>query len=230
MRKIILILMAILLALTACSPASSTGPEQTQNQQNNNEVTETADDDIVNDEDTEADDAADSEEDIEENESGEIEVDKNLLTVEVTYPASLVGDDKDELLNSKEEGIKDIKENEDGSITFTMTKAKYNEMMEEAKAQTIEFLDSMPTSGDFQSIKNVEYNNDFTEIILEVDKEVYENSFDSFASMSIAFTVGFYKVFETGDDFTINIKVKDSSTGDIFSETTFPDDFNDIQD
>jgi len=156
--------------------------------------------------------------------TGSIDVDKNLLTVEVTFPASFVGDDKESMLNSKEDGIKEIKENDDGSITMVMTKAKYNEMMDEAAKQTKEALDSLATSGDFPSIKKVTYNEGFTEIYLEVDKEAYENSFDSFAIFSIGITAGFYNLFAVGKDYKIVIKTKDTATGEVFSEYIIPDD------
>ncbi len=47
-------------------------------------------------------------------------VDKGLLNVEVTVPASfLEGEDIDSVIaQAKEDGIKDVKKNDDGSVTY----------------------------------------------------------------------------------------------------------------
>lgn len=214
MKKFIILLSLVCMLFVGCAPAANPSPSSTveQTQSPITEPTPEASPDITSEK-----DAADSQD------NGTIEVDKNLLTVEVTYPASLIGEDKESVLNSKEEGIKKVTENDDGSITVTMTKAKYNEMMDAAAKQTKEFLDSIVSDGDYQSVKKVTYNNNFTEIELEVDKEAYENSFDGFVNLSIGITAGFYNLFAVGKDFKIVIKTKDAATGEVFSEYIFPD-------
>lgn len=151
-----------------------------------------------------------------------IDVDKNLLTVDITFPASMVGEDP--VVDPDEDGVKGVKQNADGSVTITMTKDKYNGMMEEAKSSTIEFLDNIAAGTDFASVKNVTYNNDFSKICLEVNREEYENSMDAFVTLGIAVTVGFYKVFEGKADYKITLEIKDIDTGEIFNKATLPDD------
>ena len=62
-----------------------------------------------------------------ETNNDKIEVDENLLTVELTIPADFVGETTQEELNqtAKEEGLKSITLNEDGSATYVMTKKKH---------------------------------------------------------------------------------------------------------
>ena len=71
-----------------------------------------------------------------EEDSQGIEVDKKLLTVDVTLPEQLVGDlsnfDEKEYL-AENEGIKSARVNDDGSLTLTMTKSKHKEMLEEVR-------------------------------------------------------------------------------------------------
>ena len=105
--------------------------------------------------------------------SGAVAVDKGLLNVEVTIPASfLEGEDIDTVVaNAKEEGIKDVKKNDDGSVTYKMSKAQHKEMMQEMKASVTEYVDELINGEDFASIKDVEYNKDFSKFTLEVTRK-----------------------------------------------------------
>ena len=59
-----------------------------------------------------------------------LEEEKNLLSVEVTLPASLVGDSAAELdQEAKDAGVKEITKNEDGSITMKMTKSAHKTLL-----------------------------------------------------------------------------------------------------
>lgn len=58
-----------------------------------------------------------------------MKAEKNLLSVEVTLPASLVKDGEAELdEEAKEAGVKEITKNEDGSITMKMTKEAHKDL------------------------------------------------------------------------------------------------------
>ena len=59
-----------------------------------------------------------------------LKAEKNLLSVEVTLPASLIKDGEAELdEEAKEAGVKEITKNEDGSITMKMTKEAHKELL-----------------------------------------------------------------------------------------------------
>src|SRR5699024_310506 len=66
-------------------------------------------------------------------ESDGIEVDKNLLTVDVTLPQTIVGDladfNEEEYL-AENEGIRSVEVNDDGSMSMNMTKKKHEELLE----------------------------------------------------------------------------------------------------
>ena len=65
---------------------------------------------------------------------GNLKAEKNLLSVEVTLPASLVGDSEATLdEEAKAAGVKDITKNEDGSVTMKMTKKAHKALLEEIK-------------------------------------------------------------------------------------------------
>ena len=66
-----------------------------------------------------------------------IEVDKDLLSVEVTLPASMFEGQEIEVVieEAKADGIKEVIKNSDGSLTYKMSKSKHAEMMKEMKNQ-----------------------------------------------------------------------------------------------
>lgn len=157
-----------------------------------------------------------------------VEVDKNLLDVTVTLPGSMFeGED----INAKVEemkldGVKEATVNEDGSITIKMSKSKHKEMIEEMKTSIIESFEDIKTSGNFTSIKDIKYNDDFTKITLEVVKSDYENGLDAFATFGIGISSMMYSLYNgvENDKIQITIEAKDSETGEVFRTVIYPDD------
>lgn len=165
--------------------------------------------------------------------SGAVAVDKGLLNVEVTVPASFMeGEDIDTVVaQAKEDGIKDVKKNDDGSVTYKMSKAQHKEMMREMKTSVTEYVDELINGEDFASIKNVEYNKDFSKFTLVVDKEAFENSFDGFAAMGLAMSGMFYQVYDGVDAEKLNVTIDtvDQSTGEVFGTVNYPEAFEDME-
>ena len=169
---------------------------------------------------------------VENNES--IEVDKGLLNVTITLPASMFEDDEDineEIEDFKEDGAKEVTVNEDGSITIEMSKSKHKKMMNGIKTGITKAFEGMEKSEEFTSVKKIEYNDDFTKITLEVNKSDYENSFDSFATIGIAMHSMRYNLYNgvEADKIKVTIDVKDSKTEEVFDTITYPDDFNEMK-
>jgi PBP1b-binding outer membrane lipoprotein LpoB len=108
----------------------------------------------------------------EKNKTQQVNVDKGLLSVTITLPASMFEDQNvDQAIeDAKKEGITATK-NSDGSVTYKMSKKKHKEMMQEMKTSVIKTIDDTKSGKDFPSIKDVTYNNDFSEFTLVVDKE-----------------------------------------------------------
>ncbi|MBT2680725.1 hypothetical protein J7E38_17075 [Bacillus sp. ISL-35] len=164
---------------------------------------------------------------------GSVEVDKGLFNVEVTLPASMFeGEDIDSTIEeAKAEGVKEVIKNDDGSVTYKMSKSKHKEMMKELETGIKESLEEMKTSGDFASIKDVTHNKSFSEFTLEVDKATYENSMDGFAVFGLGISGAYYQLFNGADqdDYKVTINVKDQATGEEFDQIVFPDDMEDGQ-
>lgn len=167
-----------------------------------------------------------------EKESEGISVDKGLLNVEVTLPASFFedGDIDAAIAEAKEEGI-EVTKNENGSVTYKMSKAKHKEMMAEMEDSLLESIEELKNGEDFASIKDIQHNKKFTEFTLVVDKEGYENSFDGFAVFGLGLSGAMYQLFNGADPENYNVKivVKDEATNEIINEVNYPKDLEDLE-
>ncbi|KOY81274.1 hypothetical protein I6G82_02735 [Lysinibacillus macroides] len=172
----------------------------------------------------------DNTKDTTEESSPDVKVDKGLLNVEVTLPASFFeGQDIDTVITeAKKEGIKEAIKNDDGSITYKMPKSVHKEMLKEMENGILEAVENIKKSEDFASIKDVTYNKSFTEFTLAVDKEKFENSFDTMASMGIAIVGMYYQMFNGVDSEQLKITVffKDETNGEVIDTVVYPDDLN----
>lgn len=202
-----IILVLSLLVISACSDA---------NEVNNN------------DENTSQDDVQKQEED-----EDAIEVDKGLLNVEITLPEMFFEDENmDEMIEeAKEEGIKDVTQNEDGTVTFKMSKKDHKEMLRELEENVKETVEDIKNDEEFASIVDVTYNKSFTEFTIIADREGFENSFDGFAILGVGMSGTFYQLFSGEDMQTseVTVFVEDEATGEVFEEITYPEAIEDIE-
>ena len=150
---------------------------------------------------------------------GALEVDKGLLSVEVTIPSTFIeGEDIDNVVaEAKENGLKDATKNEDGSVTYKMSKAQHKEYMKEMKTNVTTYVDELINDEDFASIQDIKHNASFSEFTVVVDKEAYENSFDGFATLGLAMSGMYYQAFDgtNGDKLNVTVHTKDVDTGEI---------------
>jgi hypothetical protein len=156
-------------------------------------------------------------------------VDKGLFSVEVTIPASMFeGENLDTVIADAEaEGIKASK-NDDGSVTYKMSKSQHKEMLAEIKQSITDSIEEMKTGEDFVSIKDITFNKAFTEFTMVVDKATYENSMDGFASFALGIGGMMYQMYDgvDPDKYKVKILIQDEETNEVFDEIVFPDDMN----
>ncbi|MBU0905402.1 MAG: hypothetical protein R3328_10735 [Planococcaceae bacterium] len=205
MKKLLLgLFLMSVLVLTACSST-----DDTEKENKDKEKTEAV--------------AADSK--TEKDES--VGVDKGLFNVEVTLPASFFeGEDIDTAIaEAKADGIKEATKNADGSVTYKMSKDKHKEMMSEMEVGVKEYMDELVTD-DYPSIREVTANKEYSTYTLTVDKALYEDSFDGFASMGLGMMGMYYQVFDGVDaeNAKVEINVQDEATSEVFETIVFPDD------
>ena len=158
-----------------------------------------------------------------------LEVDENLLSVEITLPASYWEGEEETVeeyaARMKEEGrFKDVKANDDGSVTVTMSKSDHKTLLSETRAT---FETMFPLEG-IASVKSLEINDNVTDCRLIVDKTGFENSFDSFAVLGVAISVQLYHVLEGEPDTVTVIHYIDEASGEEFGVFNVPEDLNKI--
>jgi len=159
-----------------------------------------------------------------------VEVDKGLLDVSISLPASMFeGQSSEEVIaGAKEKGIT-ASVNDDGSYTYVMSKVKHNEMMSEMREQLKTSFAEMTTDETYaEIIKEIKHNDNFTDITIIVDKAKYENNL--FAGMS-TFACGLsgmmFNTFNGTKDPKITVNVKDADSGEIINSVVYPDVMND---
>jgi hypothetical protein len=166
-------------------------------------------------------------------ESG-IKVEKGLLNVELTLPASIIDEEelaKIEAQMQEVEGSEIVKK-DDGSFTVKMSKKDHKKMLAEMKDDVIQMIDEIREDEDYVSIQDITYNKDFSKMTIIVsDEETFDNSFDAFATMGVGFSGLLYQVF-SGKDITkekVTIQLEDATTNEIFHEIIYPDVLKDME-
>lgn len=167
-------------------------------------------------------------ENIDSGNTGEsVEVEKGLLDVTITLPASMVESDNIEatIQEAKEKGVKKVVVNDDGSLTYKMSKSVHRQMMQELQEGFNEMMEDLKTGSDFASIEDLKYNKDFTSITLIVDKKEFESSLDAFAVFGIGLAAMYYQLFDgvQAENIAVTINIEDSATGEIFETIVYPD-------
>lgn len=163
---------------------------------------------------------------IEEKDSGGIEVDKNLFSVEITIPASIAGDQSDfnkENYLKENEGFLDAEVSSDGSLKIKMTKKKHQEMVTGMKTDMESSFSALIDGKDSPYIKDLFSKNDYKEITISVDRAAYENALD-FTPLMVGFSVAMYQAIK-GEEFDCNIKIVDFATKESISDINYPKDF-----
>lgn len=157
--------------------------------------------------------------------ANDVDVEVGKKTVTITLPQSLVGDieDPEEYAeDNMEEGITDIQVNEDGSVTYTMTKEKHEEMMKELTEQLDEALTSMVGSEDSPSITKTEHSPDFSSITLFVDQDK-SDGMESFNALALTMAGAMYRAYAGETDVNCNVRLMDAGTKEEISTVNYQD-------
>lgn len=158
-----------------------------------------------------------------------VEVDKGLLNIEITLPASMFeGEDLDTVISNAEEKGAEVTKNEDGSLTYKMSKSEHKKMMKEIETDIIKSLEEMKNDEEWVSIKDIIHNKTFSEFTLVVDKEAYENSMDGFAAIGLGMSGMIYQIYNgvSNEDSKVTISLKDQSTEEVFDQIIYPEDLS----
>lgn len=158
-----------------------------------------------------------------------IEVDKNLLSVEVTVPEKWMGDgeiSQEEVeAIALEKGYENAILNADGSVTYKMSKRKHQEILDEMKQGIEDSCNEMINGEDaVESFQKIEFNDSLTEFSVYVDSSKFGN-FDTFNSFVFYMTGAYYQIFNCVPSDKLDVKVDyiDKDTNDILSSGKMSD-------
>jgi hypothetical protein len=159
--------------------------------------------------------------------SSNVKVDEGLLLNKVTIPATFFEDtSEDEIKAAAEEaGYQSYKINSDGSVTYTMTKAKHQEMLNEYAASINEYIDGL-LNGDeetkVEGFSNIECNDDYSEVNIYVNKDTY-TMWDMMYALSFYIQGGYYQMFNgvSSEDVDVEVNFIDNVSGDIIDSGSY---------
>ena len=155
-----------------------------------------------------------------------LQVDEGLLNVDITLPSSMFEGmtDQDILAEAKEDGYK-CTVNEDGSVTYTISKKQQRELLAEIKAGIPDTIEACLNGEDeIASFEEITYNDDLSEFKIKVNENY--SAFDMFAALSFMMTSVYYQLFSgvSEDNMDCVITFVDVATGtevDSFSYSDF---------
>ncbi len=207
-RKFICILLTLCLtlSLTACGDSNSV-PETP-------ESTETAESS-----ESEETDSLDEIESI-----SQIETEENLFSVEIKIPADFVESSTQEELDAiaKEKGYKSIALHEDGSATYTMTKAQHKELMSELSDKINSTLAEMINSENYTNITDITANDDFTKFTVTTTST--ELSLAESLSVLAFYTYGgMYNIFNTTPADNVQVEFVNAESGEVINTANSSD-------
>lgn len=150
---------------------------------------------------------------------GDVDVDRNLFDVTVTLPAEYAeGMTQEELDEAAEaEGYHAVL-NDDGSITYTMTKAQHAEMMAGLSESIDEAMASMVGSEEYPDITSVTANDDYTEFTITTTNSDISLT-EGFGSLALFTYSGIYHIFDGTPVDNIHIDYVNADTGEIIESS-----------
>lgn len=211
-RKIFTLLLATLLLLSACG-----------NNEKNSDTTST-EDSLESSDDSSIAETETTEELSDIEAIGDIEVDENLFSVELTIPADFVGETTQEELDSiaTENGFKSIVLHDDGSATYTMTKAQHKEMMDEMSASINSSLAEMVGSENYPNFTDIKTNDNFTEFTITT-KSTELDMTESFSVIAFYTYGGMYNIFNGTPVDNVSVTFINADSGEVIYSSNSAD-------
>lgn len=130
--------------------------------------------------------------------------------------------------SAKKEGMKDVVENEDYSLTYIMPESKHKELLGEMDQGLPKTIQNLEASEDYPSILEITTNKEYSDFHIVVTRESFEQGYEGFGVISLVFDSLFYQLFNgaTLDTYETVINLEDEATGEIFETLIYPADFS----
>lgn len=161
----------------------------------------------------------------ESSDNSTVEVDENLLSVELTVPVDFVEEGTtQEGLDSlvAEKGFKSATLNDDGSVTYVMTKGQHKELMEGIKASIDESIADMMSSGDYPTIVDIKANDNYTAFDVTLSSDALGLT-ESLSALVLYMCGGMYNAFNGTTVDNISVSFISQATGEVIQTANSSD-------
>lgn len=150
----------------------------------------------------------------------QIEVEDNLFDVTITLPADYASDiTEEEIAQQVADGkVHTGTLNDDGSVTYTMSKAQHAALLESIAAELRSTLDDMIGSTDYPNLTAIEANDDFTDFTVYTTTQPGAVGLSDEMSVLIYYTCGkMYGIVSGREPYNIHVDILNAESGELVS-------------
>lgn len=150
----------------------------------------------------------------------QIEVEDNIFDVTLTLPADYASDiTAEEIAQQVADGkVHTGTLNDDGSVTYTMSKAQHTALLESIAAELRSTLDDMIGSTDYPNLTAIEANDDFTDFTVYTTTQPGAVGLSDEMSVLIYYTCGkMYGIVSGQEPDNIHVDILNAESGELVS-------------
>lgn len=150
-----------------------------------------------------------------------LDVEQDLFDVEITIPESFLDEgitQEDLDAEVKESGFQSATLNEDGSVTYVMTKAQHKEMMSGIKEAIDQSLQDMIDPETYPTFVEVTANDDYSQFTVKTTSSELGLT-ESFSVLAFYVYGGMYHAFNGTQVDDITVSFVNADTGEIIEES-----------
>ncbi len=154
-----------------------------------------------------------------------IRVEKEIFDVTLNIPADFIDDETTQEsldLAVSEKGYQSAMLNDDGSVTYVISKTQHKEMMEELETSIKDGLGEMVNSEEYPNLVSIDTNNDYTEFTVVTENETPDFA-EMLSTMIFYMYGGMYNAFNGSKADNISVKFVNESSGNVVKEANSRD-------
>lgn len=154
-------------------------------------------------------------------ESNGLEVDRGFFNVTITIPAEFLDEGKTQAdydALATENGYKSATLNDDGSLTYVMTRAQHEKMMSEVRDNLEESLTEMCNNEDYPSFVSINANSTYTDFTVTTTSEEL-GLMEGISVLGFYMIGGMYNAFNGTPADNIHVVFVNDATGAVISES-----------
>lgn len=147
---------------------------------------------------------------------GNVDVDENLIDVTITIPSDIIGEVTQEELDesTKNKGYKSATLNEDGSVTYVMTKKQHKELLSVISEEIDKGTSELVGSDTLPDVTSITANDNYT--LFTITTKNSETSISEVYSVATFYSFGgMYSAFSGEDIDNIHVDFINAESGEL---------------